>query len=151
MIFNQGADGLICVKTNMSILFAKYNKDMRAENTNNVVESLGEYLRSMNYWALVGEGNFLAETFGIVYFVASWLMCIYVQIQNIPAHFLGNMDASSLYICIPFFLCVHRPSFFFFVFIHKQWRTLIFLSFLAIIFFHTFWKRQHIFGFRFLA
>lgn len=45
----QGPDGVICVKTNMCVITATYNSDIRAENTNNVLTSLSEYLTSMNY------------------------------------------------------------------------------------------------------
>ena len=45
----QGGDGVICVKTNMCVITATYNSEIRPENTNNVLTSLSEYLTSQNF------------------------------------------------------------------------------------------------------
>lgn len=42
----KGASGIIAVKTGMAVIFATYSEDIKPENTNNVIESLADYLKT---------------------------------------------------------------------------------------------------------
>lgn len=45
----KGACGVICSRSNQAIVLATYNDNVKPEPVNTVVESLTDYLRSVNY------------------------------------------------------------------------------------------------------